>query len=359
MKKYLISIVSQQTLPNYLLIKEFFDEIDTFFFISSSQMEEKGKTNDLVDTARIPKVKKREITIDENEFYLAHQRLDRVNFPQDAEYLVNLTGGTKMMAIAVREYFEKFPHSRFFYVPMDKNIYKEIHNDRPASIKEFSYRVGVDEYLSIYGMKGESAKLFLTETQALEIYKDVRSARYDLENFPVKKLKKFVPYWEITDQLKTKWFEEYLYYRIKGILNLQERFIATGLKLYSKNQKQNEQLPDYAHQNDNEVDLFLMYDNKPYSVELKFSIGKENINIDTLNNALFKLSAVNRRFGLNIYSTIMTLSDLHSLDEQARWHLKRRCHILGLHYPLDRHDIHERFPEKLSDFLQKKMPTEV
>ncbi len=354
MKTYLVSIVSQQTLPNYLLIKEFFDEVDIFLFISSEEMDRAGKTDDLVQTAGIPKHKKRKVHIEEDQYFRAHQRLDRMHLPPDAEYRVNLTGGTKMMAIAVREYFEKFPHVRFFYVPVDKNIYKEIHDDRRSDIYPFRYRLGVDEYLSIYGMRGEASKLYLDETEALDIYNDVRSTGYDLERFPLKKLRKFIPHWEINRQLYTKWFEEYLYYRIRGHLQLDEKFIATGLKLYSKIHRHETPLPDYAHQNDNEVDVFFVYENRPYSIEAKFSVGKDEVNMDTLNNALFKLSAVNRRFGLNIYSTIMTLSDLDSLDEQARWHLKRRCHILGLHYPFDRHDIHERFARRLQAFIDKR-----
>jgi len=355
MKKYLISIVSKQALANYLLIKEFFNETDIFLFISSNKEEKAGRTLDLTETAGIPKEKKREVHIEEDQFYLAHQRLDRMHLPKDAEYRVNLTGGTKMMAIAVREYFEKFPHVRFYYVPPGKNVYEEIHDDRPADIYPFTYRTGVQEYLSIYGMKGEPAPLYLEETEALNIYKDVRSTGYNLEHFPLKKLKKFIPYWDINRQLYTKWFEEYLYYRIKGHLQLDKRFIATGLKLYTKI-RENNSLPDYAHQNDNEVDVFFLYENRPYSIEAKFSLGKSEINTDALNNALFKLSAVNRRFGLNIYSTLMTLSDLQALNKQARWHLKRRCHILGLHYPFDRDDIHERFGERLYDFIRKRMP---
>ncbi|NPA45636.1 MAG: DUF1887 family protein [Chlorobi bacterium] len=353
MKRCLVSVVSKQTLPNYLLIKELEESTDRFLFISSKKMEREKKTADLAVTAGIPKDKMLKVLIEEDQYFRAHERLDKLHLPADTEYIVNLTGGTKLMAIAVREYFERFPNVRFFYVPLDKNTYKEIHDDRLADERPFTYRISVAEYLSIYGMRGEPSERLFNERQVLELYKDVRSTGYELERFPLKKLKKYIPPYKITKQMYTKWFEEYLYYRIKGILRLEDRFIATGLKLYSK-------LPlapgenRSSHQNDNEVDIFFLYKNRPYIVENKFSLGKREVNIDALVHALFKMSGVNRRFGLNVYATLATLSDLDELTPDARRHLRHRCRILGLHYPIDRNDIHYRFGERLRDFIQKR-----
>jgi len=353
MKRYLISVVSKHTLPNYLLIKEWQDRIDRFLFISSKEMEREKKTADLAGTAHIPKERILKVLIEEDQYFRAHERLEKLALPPNAEYWVNLTGGTKLMAITVREYFERFPHVRFFYVLPEQNIYKEIHDDRLSETHPFHYRINVNEYLSIYGMRGEPSERLFNEKQVLALYKDVRSTGYELERFPLKKLKKYIPPHKITKQMYTKWFEEYLYYRIKGLLKLRDAYICTGLKLYSKIPlAPGQQHP--SHQNDNEVDIFFLYENRPYIVENKFSLGKREVNIDALVHALFKLSGVNRRFGLNVYSTLATLSDLDELTRDAQMHLKRRCHILGVHYPIDRHDIHYRFAQRLDDFIRKR-----
>ncbi len=44
MKKVLVSVISEQTIPNLLLIKEFEGKYDDMLFISTKQMEEKGQS---------------------------------------------------------------------------------------------------------------------------------------------------------------------------------------------------------------------------------------------------------------------------------------------------------------------------
>ncbi|NPA42475.1 MAG: DUF1887 family protein [Chlorobi bacterium] len=365
MATYIVSIVSQQTLPNYLFIKEHQSPGHRYVFISSQKMEEAKKTRDIVETAGMIKGQYVKTLIEEDEFYLARQKLDRLHLPRDAEYLVNLTGGTKLMAMAVREYFKTggFTNARFFYIPVDKNHYKEIFDDRPAEVTPFTYRLSTREYLSIYGMEMDEDELVFSKWGVEQILNDVKRLNFPHhshigDTFIRSAMQNRVP---VTDQHKTKWFEEYLYYRVKETLKLKSDFISTGIKL---RQRHTIAPPDKKagalDPPDNEIDLFFMYENRPYVAEVKYSLPRKNVyKIKEIQNILFKLSAVNTRFGLNVYSTLMTLADLRTLSEEARWHLKNKCRILRLHYPFDRHDILERFEARLNEFLAKRLPEKV
>ncbi len=349
-KTYLVSIVSEQTLPNYLFIKEFQEQVDKFIFITTREMEAKDKVEAILSTAKIRKDNRIKITVEENALYKAKEKLNRAlpNISTQDSFLINLTGGTKMMSIAVYEYFKRFPNSRFFYVPIGKNVYREIFENQQAKETSFKYKISVREYLSIYGISYESLPLLFTEDQVEDLFRDVHSTQYDLEHFPKGKVKKYGIKDFQSKQVHTKWFEEFLYYRIKGVLNLIDDNIKTGLRLKGKN------LNTQMFRNDNEIDIFFIYDNNPFLVEAKFSIGREKINIATLNNYLFKLVGVNRRFGLNIRSIVMTLSDLDTLGENAKQALEYKTRLLKVAYPFGRRDIvnKETFKHKLLKFVK-------
>lgn len=149
-------------------------------------------------------------------------------------------------------------------------------------------------------------------------------------------------------KIHTKWFEEYTYYLIKKELQLTDKQIATGIKLYSMNEeKKHDQYP-----HDNEVDVLLMYRNRPYLIECKFSLGKDKINIDNLYEHIYKLAAINKRFGLSAQATIFTLSDLSQLNDSARFGLERRLSITGVRKIIDQTKFLGNFSLALQEFLK-------
>jgi len=120
--------------------------------------------------------------------------------------------------------------------------------------------------------------------------------------------------------------------------------------LFEKDYKKQDEL----YQNDNEIDVFFIYKNNPYLVETKSSIGKEKINTKSLNEYLFKLSVVKKRFGIWAKATIITLSDFSTMGDNAKFYLKRKCKILEIFHPLDREIIinFNKFKDELNKFLK-------
>ncbi|MCX7986297.1 MAG: hypothetical protein N2662_05110, partial [Bacteroidales bacterium] len=93
--------------------------------------------------------------------------------------------------------------------------------------------------------------------------------------------------------------------------------------------------------------------NRPFLVECKFSLGREHINLANLTNHIYKLAAINKRFGISAKSAIFTLSDLTSLSENARKGLVRRLAISGVSKIFDRNLINNNFASHLKEFLKQ------
>jgi hypothetical protein len=142
------------------------------------------------------------------------------------------------------------------------------------------------------------------------------------------------------DNLQRKyslWFEHYIYYSIKHILKLKDDEIKLGIKLFKK-EKGSNYTDDLA---DNEIDIVFVINNIIHIIEVKASVGKQKPNTTALTNYLYKLAAINKRFGINAKAALMVFSDLKSLSGTSAVNMKKRCEILNLPYPFDCNDITE------------------
>lgn len=324
----LITIISEQTAPNYLFLKEFEEKFDFFVFISTTKMEQQNKSYAIIKTAGIPKNNHKIITIEENELFSTKEKIRKTtSFSHNDDLWVNITGGTKLMSNAVFDFCKQY-NSRFFYVPIGQNCYLELFDHKPAIVQKFSYKLSVDEYLKIYGINYNlqdrlftnnqvwkpAQKLFLLPKNAQEF---IKSIHFIIKNNPVQ-------------NAHTKWFEEYCYSLVKETLNLEEKEIITGVELFKM--EDDEKFPHLQH--DNEIDLAFLYKNNFYLVEAKFSLGKSKISTPNLSNYIYKLAAVNKRFGLRARATLFTLADLTKLTPRQFTNLEKRCQLTGTFFPL-------------------------
>ena len=335
MANVLVNIVSEQTIPNFLFIKEFQKDIDIFLFISTEEMERKKKTEYTFKTASIEKVKVRKILIHEDQLFLVQSKLKKLGWEtQPHKYFVNLTGGTKLMAISIFEYFKNF-ESRFFYLPYGKNTVKELFTNKEAIVKAIDYKISLKEYFSLLNIKFDARSLFLKKEQCFQVFENFSLSNFHLDSFPKdsvnshlskNKLKRY----NSANYKPGDWFEEFVYYLFKEKYNMNPNGIKTGLKLFSgDNYKLN--LSDF----DNEIDLAYIKDNELHTLEAKVSIGKTKPNITTITNILYKISAVNSGFGLKPRSGLITLSNFSKLHKESLTNVKRRCEVIGIDQPID------------------------
>lgn len=155
MAKILVLIVSDQTAPNALFIKEKIKEFDKCLFISTSEMESKGVTQKIIAAINLPQEKlyrSQPLIVDAFSFDDVERKLNEA-VSSDDEFIVNITNGTKIMSLATFEFFKnKNTDSEIFYVQQGGNKYTKI---SPGKVRHytFSQYLNLREYLVAYGVQ--------------------------------------------------------------------------------------------------------------------------------------------------------------------------------------------------------------
>lgn len=332
MGRVIVSIISEQTIPNYIFIKENFQIGDELLFISSQKME--NKIESILSTLGYVNCITSSIILKENEEEKWKDMCNRIysNLNREAKYLVNLTGGTKYMSMAVLHVFDEY-QCDFFYIPFPKNEMLLLKENTSTKI---DYKVSIDEYLSLYKvLKNNSSseivkdeaytnsffKLFITSTftssefqiiDLLRVYRDkgikdideleknesqndkkpqIVGLRGFLEkyNFVENSIKLLTPM-EI-QYLTGGWFEEFIYFKIKN--EIQPTDIAIGVKI---KKVQNPFL--------NDLDVVFTLGNKLFVIECKTGMSGTKM----LNDTVYKASALKETlFGLSGNTFIFSL----------------------------------------------------
>lgn len=342
----LVNIVSEQILPTFLFVKHYKTIADKFLFISTAEMEKYEKTKALCEALQISKSERNKTLVNEDSLVDIIEKLKKLNLSTDNEYYVNLTGGTKIMSLALWKFFKNFDKTRFFYVPINKNCVYEIFEDRDCIETKFDISFCCEEYFTLMNIRAESEKLFFGCQHAKDIFINFAKRNFDIKSFPFEKIKQ--KWIDQNKQVYTKWFEEFVYYRIKEELNLSDNQIICSFKVIDKLEEK--KIENYSV--DNEIDVFFIKDNKPFIIECKISFGYESINFNAIKEAMYKLAAVRNRFGLATKATIFTLCNLNLLSEESIEQLKDNFKLLNLHYPIfDQNIIAYNFKEKLNEFV--------
>jgi len=121
----MVSLVSKETVPNILGIWHF--QPERLLFVSTEKMENAGKSSAIVDTANLrleqtyqPGKNVEVLTVDETSPAECLRKLDDwIRGKESHSFIVNLTGGTKIMSIAVFEFFKNY-RNEMIYIPFGK-----------------------------------------------------------------------------------------------------------------------------------------------------------------------------------------------------------------------------------------------
>ncbi|MFZ6017244.1 MAG: hypothetical protein ACOYU0_06515 [Nitrospirota bacterium] len=160
MKTILVSLISEQTIPNVLIAEHF--EPDVYWFISTKRMEEEGKRICIENTLRLKGHNlTREDTlvkiVDQDSFADCIEKIEEMinSVNEESRYVVNITGGNKIMAISTLEVFRDIGEKVIVvYVPLGRNELIQIYpKKRPLRVHEIAVRLNIEEYLSCYGFK--------------------------------------------------------------------------------------------------------------------------------------------------------------------------------------------------------------
>ncbi len=352
MAKILVSLVSDQTIPNVEFIKENQTDTDKFLFISTAQ--KRDETQWIIESTQLSENQYDIIEVNAFSITDIETKLNQYPFIDD-EYSVNITGGTKLMTLVIEDFFRKIG-AKIFYLTGYKKQYLKIF---PAvGQREFtlSTKLTLNEYLTAYGFEITPSELFKDQDTAFEYFNFYVSADFDVikpvlqtiqarrdRNTTISEVTglaellqsaNFTPEKENclskyeTRYLTGDWFEEYVYYKIKTELNLSDNEIGTGYKLLKNN------IP-------NEIDVIFIHEHKLYIIECKTSIFErltvaksknETTEIsykdrNLLPEIIYKSDALRAKFGLFASTSIFTLGrikdDKGEIIKEMKPHIER------------------------------------
>ncbi len=329
-KNILISLVSDQTLPNLELIKEFSGFINEYLFVHSEQTRQQLQW--LTKAANITEYKSFSV----NAFDISdiETKLKEYDF-QDDEYYLNITGGTKLMILTFQEFFKNLG-ARIYYLTGQNREYIKIFPVIGERKFQLESRITLNEYLLAYGFEIKSSLPIKDFEQAQKILtyfleNNIRNNLSEIEQIRIKRGKNllFSEFPEIEsfiyeigfkpldkgklDKKETKylsgdWFEEYVYYKIKEELNLNDDEIGTGYNLTKQNTP-------------NEIDVIFVYQHRLYIIECKTSVIENRLMQDGsmkefkfLPEVIYKSDALRNKFGLQANTSILTLEEIKNED---------------------------------------------
>ncbi len=329
-RKVLISLVSDQTIPNVELIKEFQESVYKHIFIAT-----KEKQNQVEWIKHATTIENLDlILVDAFDPSDIINKLNNYDFGDD-EVMVNITGGTKLMALIASDFFKNLGAVIYYVTGCDKK-YLKIFPNRGERIYEMRKKLSLKEYLTSYGFEYEETTTykdfetakkifdFYTKTEhnkLIEIFESVRMWRGKEMKVKDQILSGFLEdiVYEFQGKLSKKdtkylsgdWFEEYVYYKIKEETGLDNKEIATGINLIK------EGIP-------NEIDVIFIKNHKLYIIECKTSVfDKRTIkrirerkeveevkDCNILPEVIYKSDALRNKFGLFANTSIFTLDEI-------------------------------------------------
>ena len=340
-------LISEQTVPNVQFLKWFFSgqkQTVDLLFMSTEKMEEKKKSLNIINALECSEThiaSWKVIKVEENNVDDVYQKLDDLFSDwQHESFILNMTGGTKLMSLAAYTYFQDKEDIQIFYQPINQNLQRIYPEYQKYSIPDF---ITVEEYMKAHGIDFKYDNFCLKDYDYNKtVYKNVieenrefikpivamqnnsyfksifkrkdtidflqvpdekfvtpQGERIDKENV-CSTISKFG--FDVTNVSKAElkyitggWFEEFVYQKIKAELNLADKKIALNVHIEKENDK-------------NELDVVYIKNNQLHVIECKsFLDGEDGSKI--LTDALYKLQAIIKsKFGLNAKSYLYTQS---------------------------------------------------
>ena len=351
MSNVLVSLISDQTIPNVLFIKEIErmrEDICLYLFISTDTMEKKGKTNSVIQGSHInnSEIKIEVIKVIEDSIEDINSKLEdfaQEKLSDEDIFIVNLTGGTKIMSIGVHNFFKE-RKSTIYYLPIGKNIYRQIFPSLKQRERKLNFRIALKDYLISYGIDIKSKDInktlkdkeyteclfrkFLNNEIDMKVIGELRKwrnekriqlegeTRSSLETIKFNTEKEgFLNKKEI-NYLTGGWFEEYGYNLARDYIQLNNDKIGLNVQITHAGTQ-------------NEFDVMFVHENILYVIECKTALEDDGRNL--LNDTLYKLSALKKDFGLIVRGYLFTLEkNLRDEKGNVKSDYQNRAALLGV-----------------------------
>ena len=321
--KTFVSLIGDQTMANVLVIRDIGMSFDRHIFISTKEMEAKGKseaTLNALDGSQAGgaiRAKTIIVVVQEDSVDSIDSELSKFAFAGD-EITVNITGGTKVMSIAAYNHFSKFG-ARMLYTTIHQNKITQIHPIIAKPVTDLRYRTNISEYCLANGIEFKPSEKQYSKEIAEKMWTHfndgtipkgeldwARAIRNDRSASRAYRTAQRVPNeaaksceilgWSEIDLEKIRflsgeWFEYFIYHRLAEALKLEPNIaIQPGGEIKRGN-------------SGNELDVMFLFDNAMHIVECKTSTQLDG-GKSFIKEVLYKAKTIQNDFGLTVKSFI-------------------------------------------------------
>jgi hypothetical protein len=325
----IISLVSDQPMPNLLFIRQM-PEADRYVFLTTERMEAEGKTDNLVRVCGIPPGKVDYIYTDHENLDLIVAAWKELEDDTDDDYHINLTGGTKMMALATYAFFTQSlskDRVKVYYLPLNAGLIRQTFPVSQEILLDAN--VEMEAYLEVHGVKLISHEPWIPwASKAREVFRHVSrqhtnyriqnlllESRTNPEDLGIESLSA-----EERSFYSGKWLEVWLASQVRDLLGVPQHRIFVGAKVNKSGE---------AVHMANEYDLLFIKDRRLYLGECKYFSSLREKKMRDISKELFKMGGANNLTGLNARPFLAIYGGFSSLDTP----LREQCRILRLPPP--------------------------
>lgn len=327
---HLLSIISDQAVPNLHFIKQFQQPDCFYLFVTTQEMENRNVTQNLIEALQLNEKECRKILIDANDASQIKKQLEKANFRKSDEYLINLTGGNKLMSQMVFQHFQNFG-AKMYYSPIGSTSYQQLFPEVRQISKDPTVGISLTEYLEAYGFVIEKSLDYFEGTPKPEILMKKLLLEGHPSRVPVISRATKQEYKDPDkNYLMGTWFELYCYKVFKEAFSLNQSQVACNVKIRRK-----DSISTYEH--DNEFDLMFVYENDLYVMECKVYPAK-NLKTDKISAPMYKLASLTKNFGLKCKKYLAILGSITE-DTQARTQLENLQITLGIEKIIEMEDF--------------------
>ena len=340
--RVLVSLISDQSIPNLLFIRSR-PAFERYLFITTRQMEQKGRCDDLIRVAGLPQDSVQKIEVLPESLNDVQAKLEALQLPQSAQYIVHLTGGNKIMALGAYQFFVT-RKSEMYYAPIGANGYEKVFPRTDEQVIPFAVSVSLQDYLSVYGVRVESAQSKISRPEALAALffnqrwaiqaafknlmkylgspgkqqnisvADVNGLQEGLASIGFETAQSGVLNASEIQWLTGGWFEEFVFQKIKNKLGLADQAIAFNVKVRQKGSP-------------NEFDVMFVHNNDLHVIECKSRLTKV-----MFDQTAYKLAAIKKDLGLQARSYLFASENYHDKQtKQIHESARLRAEHLNIH----------------------------
>ena len=160
----IVTIIGGQTIPNVLFIKHIESKLRSrnedfeHFIVSTKEMEKDGVSQWIISVCNIKKAHL--IEVEAYNLTDVEQKIEEKICPNYDKYYVNITGGTKIMSLAVANFFAKKENARIYYIDGRKSWLIH-HPTKERYSADLSDNISLEEYIISHGFeisKGSQAE---------------------------------------------------------------------------------------------------------------------------------------------------------------------------------------------------------